>query len=87
MQQQPVTIYEQKILNDMKGLKERDQARLARIFHLVRQEIVISEPNEKRMTDAFLSVCGTWEDGRSVEEQIQDIYSARKSTNRTENIF
>ncbi len=87
MQQQPVTKYEQKILNEMKGLAERDQARLAGIFHFVRQEIIISEPDERRMTDDFLSVCGTWKDDRSAEEQIQDIYSARTSTNRTENIF
>ena len=85
--QQPMTKYEQRILNDMKGLTERDQARLARIFHLVRHEIIISESNEKRITDEFLSVCGTWEDDRSIEEQLQDIYSTRKSTNRTENIF
>ena len=87
MHQQPITRYEQKILNDMRGLSERDQAKLARIFHLVRQEIIISESDEKRITDDFLSVCGTWEDDKSVEEQIQDIYSARKSTSRTESIF
>jgi hypothetical protein len=39
------------------------------------------------MTEEFLSVCGTWEDDRSPEEQLQDIYSMRKSANRTENIF
>ncbi len=85
--QQPMTKYERKVLNDMKGLVDRDQAKLARIFHLIRQEIIISKSNEKRITDEFLSVCGTWEDDRSVEGQLKDIYSARKSTNRTENIF
>jgi len=85
--QQTMTKYEQKILNDMKGLTERDQAKLARIFHFIKQEIINLKSDQKRITDEFLSVCGTWEDDRSVEEQIQDIYSARKSTNRTEKIF
>jgi hypothetical protein len=70
----------------MYGLSEREQAKLYRVFHFIRQEFANSESAEKQMTDEFLSVCGTWEDNRSIEEQIQDIYSARKSTNRTEKI-
>ncbi len=84
--QQNMTKYEQKILNDMKGLTEREQAKLARIFHIIKQELIV-ESDEKRITDEFLSVCGTWEDDRSIQEQIRDIYSARRSTNRTEKIF
>jgi hypothetical protein len=71
----------------MKGLVEKDQAKLFRIVRFIRQEIIRPEPDEKQMTEEFLSVCGTWEDDRSPEEQLQDIYSMRKSANRTENIF
>ncbi len=35
--------------------------------------------DEKRLTDEFLSVCGTWLDDRTVEDQIRDIYRARRS--------
>lgn len=85
--QQAMTKYEQKILNDIKGLTEREQEKLARIFHLIKYEIINSELNEKQITDEFLSVCGTWDDDRTVNEQLDDIYSNRKSTDRTEKIF
>lgn len=81
------TKYEERILREMHGLSEREQAKLYRVFHFIRQELADSESDEKQMTDEFLSVCGTWEDGRTVEEQLHDIYSARNSTNRTEKIF
>ena len=42
---------------------------------------------EEILTDEFLSVCGMWEDDRTIDEQLQDIYSSRKSTTRTENVF
>ncbi|GMT50240.1 MAG: hypothetical protein IEMM0008_1779 [bacterium] len=42
---------------------------------------------EMKATEKLLSICGTWEDERTVDEQIDDIYSARKSGHRTENIF
>ncbi len=85
--QQAMTAYEHKILNDMKKFTEKEQAKLSRIFHLIMQEMIIPQSDERRMTEEFLFVCGTWEDDRSPEEQIQDIYSARKSAYRTEKIF
>ena len=45
------------------------------------------ESLEMKGTEELLSVCGTWEDDRTMEEQISDIYSARKSSNRTEDVF
>jgi len=81
------TMYEERILSDIQGFSERDQSRLYRISHYITQEIISSKSDERQMTDEFLSVCGTWKDDRSAEEQLQDIYSARKSTNRTEKIF
>lgn len=83
--QTTMTKYEQRVLNDMRGLPEKDQAKLSRIIRFIKQEII--SPDEKQMTREFLSVCGTWEDDRSVEEQLEDIYSSRKSANRTESVF
>ena len=48
---------------------------------------MVNESSEETATEDFLSVCGTWEDNRSIDEQINDIYSNRKSTLRTEKIF
>ena len=75
---QTKTLYEEEILKEIRGLPEALQEKLARIVHSLRGEIMATE--EKIATEKILSVCGTWEDNRSVEEQIKDIYSSRKST-------
>ena len=38
-------------------------------------------------TEAFLRKCGGWQDTRSPEEIIADIYAARRTSNRGENLF
>ncbi|QTA83490.1 Uncharacterized protein dnl_59000 [Desulfonema limicola] len=52
---------------------------MVRIIRFLKKEIIESPKEERQLTEEFLSVCGTWEDDRTVEEQINDIYSARKS--------
>ena len=84
---QTKTVYEEKVLREMQALPATAQEKLARIIHFMRSEIIPSEFDEKKITEEFLSVCGTWEDDRSIEDQIRDIYSSRKSTNRAEKIF
>lgn len=81
------TIYEEEILKEMQDLPESMQKKLAKFVHFLKKEIIRPEFNEKTATDEFLSVCGTWEDKRTVVEQLKDIYSSRKSTTRTENVF
>ena len=85
---QTKTPYEDEILKEVRDLPGQIQEKLARILHIIKQELM-SAPgsDEKRATAEFLSVCGTWEDDRSPETQIQDIHSGRKSTMRTENAF
>lgn len=81
------TIYEEEILKEIWNLSEPMQGRLFKIIHLLNQEIIKPEYDEKLATKEFLSICGTWEDDRTVEEQIKDIYSSRKSTVITGDIF
>ncbi|HAG50653.1 MAG: hypothetical protein A2X87_02515 [Deltaproteobacteria bacterium GWC2_42_51] len=81
------TIYEEEILKEIRNLSEPLQGKLFKIIHLLNQEIIKPEYDEKLATEEFLSVCGTWEDDRTVEGQIKDIYSSRKSTARTGDIF
>ncbi len=78
---------EEEILKEMQDLPEPMQEKLAKIVHFLKKEIIRPESNEKNATDELLSVCGTWEDDRTIDEQIKDIYSSRKSTNRTETIL
>lgn len=81
------TIYEEEILKEIRNLSEPLQGKLFKIIHLLNQEIIRPEYDEKLATEEFLSICGTWEDDRTVEGQIKDIYSSRKSTARTGDIF
>ena len=81
------TIYEKEILKDIQNLPEPMQEKLAKIIHLLKKEFVLPELKEKSATEEFLSVCGTWEDDRSIEEQIRVIYSSRKSSTKMENVF
>ena len=81
------TIYEEQILKDFQGLPEHSKRKLAKIFSFLKKEIIEPPKDEKQHTNEFLSVCGTWEDDRTVEEQIDDIYSARKSRKVTDESF
>ncbi|KKO21022.1 MAG: hypothetical protein DCC43_07275 [Candidatus Brocadia sp.] len=81
------TIYEKEILKDIQDLPEPMQEKLAKIIRLLKKEFVLPELKKKSATEEFLSVCGTWEDDRSIEEQIKVIYSSRKSSTKMEKVF
>lgn len=81
------TKQEEEILKEIRDLPEIVQKKMFKIIHFFRSEIIISESSEEMATEEFLSVCGTWEDNKSIDEQINDIYFSRKSTNRTEKLF
>ncbi len=84
---QTKTKQEEAILKEIKDLPEIVQEKIFKIIHFFRSEIIENKSSEEKATAEFLSVCGTWEDNRSIEEQIKDIYSHRKSTTRTAKIF
>jgi hypothetical protein len=84
---QAKTKQEESILREIQGLPVMVQEKIIKIIHFLKSEIIENNYSEEKATNAFLSICGTWDDTRSVEDQIKDIYSSRKSTNRTEDIF
>ena len=81
------TKYEEEILREMHDLSGPFQKKMVKIVHLLKQEFVRFRQDDKVATDEFLRVCGTWEDERTVKEQMKDIYSSRKSTSRTAKAF
>ncbi len=81
------TIYEEDILKEIQGLPDELQRKVMDMVHSFKDEILFVEVNEKILTEDFLSVCGTWEDGRSVEEQIRDIELFRKSAFNKDDIL
>ena len=78
---------EEAVLKEIRDLPEIIQEKILKIIHFFRSEIIESRTSEEKATAEFLSVCGKWEDSRSIEKQIEDIYSSRKSTSRSEKIF
>jgi len=45
------------------------------------------EATGKTPTEIFLEKCGGWEDDRTTEEIIEDIYSSRTSSDRCADLF
>lgn len=84
---QTKTKQEEEILKEIRGLPEIVQEKIFKFIRFFRSEMIENKSSEEKATAEFLSVCGTWEDNRSTDEQIKDIYSSRKSTTRTENVF
>ena len=65
---------EEAVLKEIRDLPEIIQEKILKMIHFFRYEIIESRSSEEKATAEFLSVCGTWEDSRSVEKQIEDIY-------------
>lgn len=79
--------YEREILDEIRELPEESQRKIARAVHFFKTEIVSNRISEERATKEMLSVCGKWEDDRSIEQQLEDIHFSRKSTDRTGSSF
>jgi hypothetical protein len=84
---QTKTKFEDEVIKNIRELPENLQWKIAKIINFLTNEIITPLADDKKATEDFLSVCGTWEDDRSVAKQIRDIHASRKSTARTENIF
>jgi len=84
---QTKTSYEEEILKGIEGLPSDVQRKIAKFIYLLKSEFIETNVEEGKATNEFLGVCGSWEDERSVEKQIKDIYSNRRSTHRTEKVF
>lgn len=78
------TIYEKQVINEMQGLPSSIQRKIVRIVRVFREEITGSIDDEKEATARFLSVCGTWKDKKTADEQIDNIYKTRRSRKKLE---
>jgi hypothetical protein len=80
------TRYEEQIIHEIQGLPVSLQKKIARMVRVFREEMSTAIDDEKSATARFLSVCGSWKDKRSADEQINDIYIARKSRKEMEKL-
>ena len=83
---QTKTKFEEEILKEIQGMPVSLQKKIAKIIHFFKQEIVDLVDDETRSTEQFLSVCGKWKDTRTVQEQIEYIYSTRRSRTKMERL-
>lgn len=84
---QTMTTFEKEIFRDIRGLPPAMQKKIAHLVHLIRNEFIPTPVIDISSTEEFLAACGKWKDDRSVEEQIHDLYSSRRSTERTKKAF
>jgi len=84
---QTKTKQEEAILKEIRDLPEILQEKIFKTIHFLRSEIIENRSSDENATTEFLSVCGTWKDSRTIEKQIDEIYSSRKSTKRSEKLF
>ena len=80
------TLYEEQMIHEMQALPVSMQKKIVRLVRVFREEMIASIDDEKKATDQFLSVCGSWKDKRSVDDQIRDTYNSRRSRKEMENL-
>ena len=80
------TKYEEQIISEIQGLPVSIQKKIARMVHVFKEEMTNHDEDEINATSRFLTACGTWKDKRTADEQINDIYNARKPRKEMETL-
>lgn len=76
-----VTNYEEMILSELRGFPDNMLPNILKIIKILKESISPAEiPHKPDFGES--GFCGIWEDERSAEEIIEDIYSSRISTER-----
>ena len=76
------TDYEQHLLQEIRDLPESELPKVLKIIHFLNEEIFQIESAKGEDLELFWESFGSWQDERSTEEIIQDVYESRKSTTR-----
>ncbi len=74
--------YEQILLNEIKDFPLYELPRVIRLFHFLKKEIFTRPNHTEEETKLFWESFGSWQDYRSAEEIIEDIYTSRTSNER-----
>lgn len=78
------TFYEKRILRELEGLPESALKKIEKVIRILKNDFLGAETADKNPTEKLLALCGSWTDNRPVQEQIEDVYSARISTEERE---
>jgi hypothetical protein len=74
------TVYEKRILKELEGLPESALKKIEKVIRILKNDFLDAETVDKDPTEKLLSLCGSWKDKRTVQEQIEDVYSSRVSS-------
>ena len=74
--------YEQFLLEEIKSLPQSELPKILKLIHFFKEEILQKEHENRDDLQAFWDSFGSWQDERSPEEIIREIYESRQSTNR-----
>ena len=74
--------YEQYVLNEIRDLPESELPKVLKMIHFLKEEIFQIESAKEEDLEMFWESFGSWQDQRSTEELIRDIYESRKSADR-----
>ena len=76
------TDYEKFLLREVKDLPESELRKVLKIIHFFKEEILQTEREKGKDLQMFWESFGSWQDERSAEEIIHEIYESRKSSGR-----
>ena len=76
------TDYENFLLREVKDLPESELRKVLKIIHFFKEEILQTEREKGKDLQMFWESFGSWQDERSAEEIIHEIYESRKSSGR-----
>ena len=71
------TDYEQHLLQEIRDLPESELPKVLKIIHFLKEEIFQVESAKGEDLELFWESFGSWQDERSTEEIIQDVYESR----------
>jgi len=74
--------YEKNLLKEIEDLPESELPKILKIIHFLKEEILQTEGSKGEDLDMFWQSFGSWQDERSPEEILKEIYESRKSADR-----
>lgn len=74
--------YEEFLLKEIRDIPESDLPKLLKLIHFLKENILGAGEKPDSDIQAFWSSFGSWEDERSPEDIVDEIYSSRRSTSR-----
>jgi hypothetical protein len=76
----------ERLLKEIQGLPEPEILKILKLIHFFKEEILEKDKQKDEEIQLFWQSFGSWEDERSPEEIIREIYESRKSTSREINL-